>query len=819
MNTETDSQSNRLGNSVISMFENVLCKKPCDLKTQGFIDAVKKGKWSKRITELRDLLASGKIEEYDKKKIFLPAVTVSGQFKNRREIISHSGLLQIDLDKLSNPHLIRNILGKDLHIYASFLSPSAEGVKALMSISPNQKNHHKSFESAEKYLKEKYNLLVDKSRKDLNGLCFVSFDPGLVVNESAVEIPLISNETNQDKVEFDVNGLQIKYGTTDWCRVFESAGLTLSRSGDRINVLCPWRDSHTKNIDQGSYLFKGSEGSWGWTCHHDHCQQRNMKDVALKLRSHVIEHSEKFIPKHMEKIGMRENENKPKEIVWPDPLPLPKNPDPPLKLDPIILPNPLSDFCRYSAFENETAPEAVAGFLLSALGMVTGTRIVINPDPLKPNWFEYPIRSVALVMDISSNKTAVFRTGLAPLEKIQASKNKNFNELIKQYEVDQKIFDKKEQGLSNLLKRNLDMFKKQEIEDELRNFLTLAPKEPQKQILITNRATPEKLISMCASGSDRGILLKSDELYGLIAQTEKHGSEGLREFYTEAMTVARNFSSHTIGRGSDVVENFALSIAGCFQPSKLKKMLKDMESGYKDDGLLQRFMWIWPNPPSFESFEGADHSEHKRLMMLNQQIQSLFEYLYEMNPEDFGARFSEHAPSPWIGFNSDAQEMWYQWRRELRTTIIKQEDLSDGYVAWLGKSERMVAGLCITFHCIQVLQNDASPGPINEECLSRAVDVWLILSSHAERVFSSRKYFLLDALNLLTSRLHLLSPEFSMRDLKQKNWRSLNEEDVLQDLLGWLTELNYLREIETPHHPKGGRPLSRKFLVNPKIKR
>ena len=60
-----------------------------------------------------------------------------------------------------------------------------------MNISSNQQNHHKSFESAEKYLKGKYNLLVDKSRKDLNGLCFVSFDPGLIVNESAVEIPLI----------------------------------------------------------------------------------------------------------------------------------------------------------------------------------------------------------------------------------------------------------------------------------------------------------------------------------------------------------------------------------------------------------------------------------------------------------------------------------------------------------------------------------------------------------------------------------------------------------------------------------------------------
>ena len=37
-----------------------------------------------------------------------------------------------------------------------------------------------------------------------------------------------------------------------------------------------------------------------------------MKDVSLKLRSHVIEHSEKFIPEHLEKNGMRENENKPK---------------------------------------------------------------------------------------------------------------------------------------------------------------------------------------------------------------------------------------------------------------------------------------------------------------------------------------------------------------------------------------------------------------------------------------------------------------------------------------------------------------------------
>ena len=80
--------------------------------------------------------------------------------------------------------------------------------------------------------------------------------------------------------------------------------------------------------------------------------------------------------------------------------------------------------------------------------------------------------------------------------------------------------------------------------------------------------------------------------------------------------------------------------------------------------------------------------------------------------------------------------------------------------------------------------------------------------------FSCRKGFFFQKIfpsRCLESADEQASSSFSRifnEDLKQKNWRSLNEEDVLQDLLGWLTELNYLRETETPHHPKGGRPFS-----------
>ena len=51
--------------------------------------------------------------------------------------------------------------------------------------------------------------------------------------------------------------------------------------------------------------------------------------------------------------------------------------------------------------------------------------------------------------------------------------------------------------------------------------------------------------------------------------------------------------------------------------------------------------------------------------------------------------------------------------------------------------------------------------------------------------------------------------------IAEKN--NLNEEDLLNDVVDWLIELNFLRESSPVQKPQGGRPASRRFLVNPRI--
>ncbi len=204
--------------------------------------------------------------------------------------------------------------------------------------------------------------------------------------------------------------------------------------------------------------------------------------------------------------------------------------------------------------------------------------------------------------------------------------------------------------------------------------------------------------------------------------------------------MAFNYDNHTIGRGEDFTPVLALSICGTFQKSKLRRLLLDMEKGFRNDGMLQRFMWVCPQTKSFEDFEDA-HTRgfcgvDKKLLV---EIQNIFERLDALSPDDVGATNSDYSHAPWIGFDPQAQKEFLAWRRILHSTVLKDENLSEGLESHLRKSERLVAGLALSFHALKCATTDninEIPPAVDSDALNRAVDIWDVLRHHANAVYS-----------------------------------------------------------------------------------
>lgn len=129
------------------------------------------------------------------KKTDLPVVLYSGEFTAREDdkMISHSGLIVLDFDHI-DVDAYRAILSTDDHIRACWISPSGDGLKALVSIS-NPERHRDHFRALVQYFDKQYNLELDSSGANESRACFESYDPEMVIKEdSTVFNGMLSDE-------------------------------------------------------------------------------------------------------------------------------------------------------------------------------------------------------------------------------------------------------------------------------------------------------------------------------------------------------------------------------------------------------------------------------------------------------------------------------------------------------------------------------------------------------------------------------------------------------------------------------------------------
>lgn len=125
-------------------------------------------------------------EKRNNAKSKLVSVCFSGEFSRRaaKNIVKHSGFACLDFDDLptfEDAICLRDSLQDNEYIYSAFISPSGNGVKAIVKIPPEIENHKKYYEA----LCETFDSFLDTKTKDVSRVCYESFDPDLFINEKS----------------------------------------------------------------------------------------------------------------------------------------------------------------------------------------------------------------------------------------------------------------------------------------------------------------------------------------------------------------------------------------------------------------------------------------------------------------------------------------------------------------------------------------------------------------------------------------------------------------------------------------------------------
>ena len=131
----------------------------------------------------------------------LPVVMYSGKFSGRKDedLTEHSGVIVLDFDHIDVAHS-KNALATDDYILACWVSPSGDGLKALVKIAQPRK-HRDHFRAIASYMDRQYGLEVDSTGQNESRLCFESYDPEIIINEdSKVFTAVLSERTEAQSV-------------------------------------------------------------------------------------------------------------------------------------------------------------------------------------------------------------------------------------------------------------------------------------------------------------------------------------------------------------------------------------------------------------------------------------------------------------------------------------------------------------------------------------------------------------------------------------------------------------------------------------------
>ncbi|CAH8283117.1 VirE-like protein [Mariniflexile fucanivorans] len=174
---------------VVSVYQNFGTK----LKDRSLIEIlqeIKSDKYQSDINSIRYAIHKGDEKVADEIKSGLLAFTMSGTFgksRTKANIKSYSQIIGLDFDHIPVTELntMVTLVNDCKYTFASFISPSGEGIKVFIKINSNAAQHTTAYNQVANFYKNLSGYDFDPKCIDITRLCFVSFDPETYLNESA----------------------------------------------------------------------------------------------------------------------------------------------------------------------------------------------------------------------------------------------------------------------------------------------------------------------------------------------------------------------------------------------------------------------------------------------------------------------------------------------------------------------------------------------------------------------------------------------------------------------------------------------------------
>lgn len=182
---------------MITIFKNLFDKQPYHISVADALERIRKGTSKKQVEEIRAQLDKERASNLKKN---LPVVKFSGRFSDRTDnsLIEHSGFIVLDFDDLPDLRGKQEELINYPFVHACWVSPSGNGLKALVAIADKSK-HREHFNALMDEIKG-----IDRSGVNEARACFESYDPSIYINQEFEPFKSLKN-TERIEVRETVN--------------------------------------------------------------------------------------------------------------------------------------------------------------------------------------------------------------------------------------------------------------------------------------------------------------------------------------------------------------------------------------------------------------------------------------------------------------------------------------------------------------------------------------------------------------------------------------------------------------------------------------